>query len=213
MVCCILTFPFSVFLSVKFVKNYERIVILRLGRVINKEKVSGTFYVIPFIDKYRIVDLRLLTFNIPPQQVLTSDSVTVNVDAILFYRITNATVSVIYVEDAHKSTQLLAQTTLRDMIGTYSMYELLTDRLKIAASMQTVLHSIGYDWGIKVERVEIKDVSLPVQLQKALAREAEETRNANAKIISANGEKQASRELSNAAKTLGKFKFIQFNLI
>ena len=122
MLFCVLIFPFSILLSVKLVKDYQRIVILRLGRVLPKNAV-GTVYLIPFIDAFHIVDLRLITFSIEPQQILTRDSVTISVDAIVFYRVSNAVISIVNVEDAHRSIQVLAQTTLMNTLGLHSIYE------------------------------------------------------------------------------------------
>jgi len=133
------------------------------------------------IESYQKVDLRTITLGVPPQEVLTKDSVTVSVDAVVYYRVSNATVSVANVENAHHSTRLLAQTTLRNILGTKNLHEILSDRESISGSMQTVLDEATTAWGIKVERVEIKDARLPVQLQRAMAAEAEAAREARAK--------------------------------
>ncbi|VDK42782.1 unnamed protein product [Anisakis simplex] len=181
-VILISTFPISVCFCVKVVQEYERAVIFRLGRLIGGgAKGPGIFFVLPCIESYTKVDLRTVSFNVPPQEILTKDSVTVSVDAVVYYRVCNATVSVANVENAHHSTRLLAQTTLRNMLGTKSLAEILSDRDAIAMSMQTLLDDATESWGIKVERVEIKDVRLPVQLQRAMAAEAEATREARAK--------------------------------
>ncbi|KHN84058.1 Stomatin-2 [Toxocara canis] len=199
-VILISTFPISVCFCVKVVQEYERAVIFRLGRLIGGgAKGPGIFFVLPCIESYTKVDLRTVSFNVPPQEILTKDSVTVSVDAVVYYRVCNATVSVANVENAHHSTRLLAQTTLRNMLGTKSLAEILSDRDAIAMSMQTLLDEATESWGIKVERVEIKDVRLPVQLQRAMAAEAEATREARAKVIAAEGEQKASRSLQEAA--------------
>uniref|UniRef100_A0A915E202 Band 7 domain-containing protein n=1 Tax=Ditylenchus dipsaci TaxID=166011 RepID=A0A915E202_9BILA len=156
------------------------------------------------IESYTKVDLRTVSFSVPPQEILTRDSVTVSVDAVVYYRISNATVSVANVENAHHSTRLLAQTTLRNMLGTRNLAEILSDRDNIACSMQTLLDEATDSWGIKVERVEIKDVRLPVQLQRAMAAEAEATREARAKVIAAEGEQKASRSLHEAAEVIAQ---------
>ncbi|KAK4321946.1 hypothetical protein Pmani_007278 [Petrolisthes manimaculis] len=135
-------------------------------------------------------------------EVLTKDSVTVSVDAVVYYRVSNATVSVANVENAHHSTRLLAQTTLRNMLGTKNLHEILGDRESISCDMQGVLDDATENWGIKVERVEIKDVRLPVQLQRAMAAEAEAAREARAKVIAAEGEQKASRALKEAAEVI-----------
>lgn len=140
--------------------------------------------------------------SVPPQEVLTKDSVTVSVDAVVYYRVSNATVSVANVENAHHSTRLLAQTTLRNILGTKNLHEILSDRESISGSMQAALDDATEPWGIKVERVEIKDVRLPVQLQRAMAAEAEAAREARAKVIAAEGEQKASRALRDASNVI-----------
>merc|ERR1712051_762892 len=142
------------------------------------------------------------TLDVPPQEVLTKDSVTVSVDAVVYYRVSNATVSVANVENAHHSTRLLAQTTLRKILGTKSLHEILSDRESISNSMQNALDEATEPWGIKVERVEIKDARLPEQLQRAMAAEAEASREARAKAIAADGEKRASKALREASRTI-----------
>jgi len=175
----------------------------RLGRLVGGgAKGPGLFFVMPCIETYTKVDLRTVSFSVPPQEILTRDSVTVSVDAVVYYRISNATVSVANVENAHHSTRLLAQTTLRNMLGTRNLSEILSDRDNIAGSMQILLDEATDSWGIKVERVEIKDVRLPIQLQRAMAAEAEATREARAKIIAAEGEQKASRSLHDAATVI-----------
>ncbi|MFH4974425.1 hypothetical protein AB6A40_001134 [Gnathostoma spinigerum] len=199
------TFPIAICFCVKIVQEYERAVIFRLGRLIGGgAKGPGIFFLLPCIETYTKVDLRTVSFNVPPQEVLTKDSVTVSVDAVVYYRICNATISVANVENAHHSTRLLAQTTLRNMLGMRSLSEILSDRDAIAFSMQTLLDDATESWGIKVERVEIKDVRLPVQLQRAMAAEAEATREARAKIIAAEGEQKASRSLQEAAMVISQ---------
>jgi len=143
--------------------------------------------------------MRTITLSVPPQEVLTRDSVTVSVDAVVYYRVSNATVSVANVENAHHSTRLLAQTTLRNILGTKSLHEILSDRESISNAMQSALDEATEPWGIKVERVEIKDARLPEQLQRAMAAEAEASREARAKVIAADGEKRASKALREAS--------------
>ncbi|RWS23962.1 band 7 protein-like protein [Leptotrombidium deliense] len=201
----IATLPFSLMFCVKVVQEYERAVIFRLGRLLHGgAKGPGIFFILPCIENYTKVDLRTLTFDVPPQEVLTKDSVTVSVDAVVYYRVQNATVSVANVENAHHSTRLLAQTTLRNMLGTHNLHEILSDRETISTSMQRYLDNVTDFWGIKVERVEIKDVRLPVQLQRAMAAEAEAAREARAKVIAAEGEQKASRALKEAAEVMSQ---------
>ncbi|KAH9284911.1 Uncharacterized protein ECG_02141 [Echinococcus granulosus] len=187
----------------KVVQEYERAVIFRLGRVMpGSMKGPGIFLCLPCVEECFMVDLRTITFDIPPQEILTKDSVTVSVDAVIYYKVFDAMISVANVENAHHSTRLLAQTTLRNVLGTKRLSEILSERDVISSSMQSVLDDATEAWGIKVERVEIKDVRLPVQLQRAMAAEAEATREARAKVIQAEGERKASRALREASLML-----------
>ncbi|XP_032574483.1 band 7 protein AGAP004871 isoform X12 [Drosophila sechellia] len=200
----IMTLPFSLFVCFKVVQEYERAVIFRLGRLMQGgAKGPGIFFILPCIDSYARVDLRTRTYDVPPQEVLTKDSVTVSVDAVVYYRVSNATVSIANVENAHHSTRLLAQTTLRNTMGTRHLHEILSERMTISGTMQVQLDEATDAWGIKVERVEIKDVRLPVQLQRAMAAEAEAAREARAKVIAAEGEQKASRALREASEVIG----------
>ncbi|KAK6033510.1 SPFH/Band 7/PHB domain protein [Ostertagia ostertagi] len=178
------TLPISACMCIKVVQEYERAVIFRLGRLMpGGAKGPGIFFIVPCIDTYRKVDLRVLSFEVPPQEILSKDSVTVAVDAVVYFRISNATISVTNVEDAARSTKLLAQTTLRNILGTKTLAEMLSDREAISHQMQTTLDEATEPWGVKVERVEVKDVRLPVQLQRAMAAEAEAAREARAKVL------------------------------
>ncbi|XP_014608991.1 PREDICTED: band 7 protein AGAP004871 isoform X2 [Polistes canadensis] len=186
------------------VQEYERAVIFRLGRLLSGgAKGPGIFFILPCVDNYARVDLRTRTYDVPPQEVLTKDSVTVSVDAVVYYRVNNATISIANVENAHHSTRLLAQTTLRNTMGTRPLHEILSERETISGNMQISLDEATDTWGIKVERVEIKDVRLPVQLQRAMAAEAEAAREARAKVIAAEGEQKASRALREASEVIG----------
>ncbi|XP_073347366.1 stomatin (EPB72)-like 3a [Pagrus major] len=199
------TFPLTLFMCVKIVKEYERAVIFRLGRITDrKPKGPGLFFVLPCTDNFVKVDLRTVSFDIPPQEILTKDSVTVSVDGVVYFRIQCPISSVANVSNAHSSTRLLAQTTLRNVLGTKNLSELLSDREGISLSMQESLDEATDPWGIKVERVEIKDVKLPQQLQRAMAAEAEASREARAKIIAAEGEMKASRALKEASLVIAE---------
>jgi len=199
------TLPFSLCVLLKVVQEYERAVIFRLGRLLpGGAKGPGIFFVLPCIESYQKVDLRTITLGVPPQEVLTKDSVTVSVDAVVYYRVSNATVSVANVENAHHSTRLLAQTSLRNILGTKNLHEILSDRESISLAMQTILDEATAAWGIKVERVEIKDARLPEQLQRAMAAEAEAAREARAKVIAAEGEKKASGALREASEIISE---------
>ncbi|XP_006811351.1 band 7 protein AGAP004871-like [Saccoglossus kowalevskii] len=201
----VLTLPISVWFCIKVVQEYERAVIFRLGCLLHGgAKGPGIFFILPCIDAYQKVDLRTVTFDVPPQEILSRDSVTVAVDAVVYYRITNPTISITNVEDAQRSTRLLAQTTLRNVLGTKTLQELLADRESVSFQMQSALDEATDLWGIKVERVEMKDVRLPVQLQRAMAAEAEASREAKAKVIAAEGERNASRALKEAADVLSQ---------
>ncbi|CAF4273922.1 unnamed protein product [Rotaria sp. Silwood2] len=201
----IITFPLSLCFCLKVVQEYERAVIFRLGRILaNGARGPGLFFILPCIDTYSKVDLRTVTFDVPPQEILTRDSVTVAVDAVVYFRIFNAVISITNVEDAAKSTKLLAATTLRNVLGTKTLHEILAERDKIDTLIQTSLDEATDPWGVKVERVEVKDVRLPVALQKAMAAEAEASRDARAKIIAAEGEMKASRGLKEAADIINE---------
>ncbi|MED6284479.1 hypothetical protein CHARACLAT_019609 [Characodon lateralis] len=179
----LVTLPISVWMCIKIVKEYERAIIFRLGRILRGgAKGPGLFFILPCTDSFINVDMRTITFDIPPQEVLTKDSVTVSVDGVVYYRVQNATLAVANITNADAATRLLAQTTLRNVLGTKNLAEILSDREEIAHSMQSTLDDATDDWGIKVERVEIKDVKLPLQLQRAMAAEAEATREARAKF-------------------------------
>ncbi|XP_049271705.1 stomatin isoform X1 [Rhipicephalus sanguineus] len=201
----ILTFPLSLLMCIKIVQEYERAVIFRLGRLVKGgARGPGLFFIIPCIDNYTKVDLRTVSFDVPPQEILTKDSVTVAVDAVVYYRIQNATVAVTNVEDYGRSTRLLAATTLRNVLGTKSLSEILSEREAISHTMQANLDEATDAWGVKVERVEIKDVRLPVQMQRAMAAEAEASREARAKVIAAEGEQRAARSLKEAADVISE---------
>ncbi|XP_051268703.1 erythrocyte band 7 integral membrane protein isoform X3 [Dicentrarchus labrax] len=199
------TLPISIWMCIKIVKEYERAIIFRLGRILRGgAKGPGLFFILPCTDSFINVDMRTITFDIPPQEVLTKDSVTVSVDGVVYYRVQNATLAVANITNADAATRLLAQTTLRNVLGTKNLAEILSDREEIAHSMQSTLDDATDDWGIKVERVEIKDVKLPHQLQRAMAAEAEATREARAKVIAAEGEMNASRALKEASLVIAE---------
>ncbi|XP_055384428.1 band 7 protein AGAP004871-like isoform X2 [Condylostylus longicornis] len=200
----ILTFPISIFICFKVVSEFERAVIFRMGRLSGGARGPGVFFVLPCVDDYCKVDLRTVSFDVPPQEVLTKDSVTVTVDAVVYYRISDPLKAVIQVSNYSHSTRLLAATTLRNVLGTKNLSELLVEREAISHTMQTSLDEATDPWGVKVERVEIKDVSLPTALQRAMAAEAEAAREARAKVIAAEGEMKSSRALKEASDTLSE---------
>ncbi|XP_043928010.1 stomatin-like [Protopterus annectens] len=195
-----ITFPFTIWFCFKIVKEYERAVIFRLGRISSgRAKGPGLFFVLPCTDNFVKVDLRTISFDIPPQEILTKDSVTICVDGVVYFRIYNAINSVARVTNAYAAARMLAQTMLRNVLGTKTLAQVLSDREEIANYLQSSLDEASHEWGIKVERVELKDVKLPVQMQRAMAAEAEATREAKAKIIAAEGEMNASRALKEAS--------------
>jgi len=199
----ICTFPFSLMFCLKIVQEYERAVIFRVGRLKQGgAKGPGIFFVLPCVDNYIKVDLRTVSFDVPPQEILSKDSVTIAVDAVVYFRIQNPISSVVNVEDATRSTKLLAQTTLRNVLGTKSLSEILMEREQISQSIQHTLDEATDPWGVKVERVEVKDVRLPQQLQRAMAAEAEASREARAKVIAAEGEMNAARALKEASEVI-----------
>merc|ERR1739846_70256 len=164
----------------------------------------GMFFVIPCTDEIRVMDLRTVSFDVPPQEILTKDSVTVAVDAVVYYRISSPLSAVCNVADFAKSTKLLASTTLRTVLGTKNLAEILSDRETIATHLLDLLDTATDPWGVKVERVEVKDVRLPQNLQRAMAAEAEATREARAKVIAAEGEQKASRALKEASDIISE---------
>lgn len=201
----VITFPFSLFFVIKIVQEYERAIIFRLGRLLpGGPRGPGLFFVIPCIDSVSIVDLRTVTFDVPPQEVLSKDFVTVKVDAVVYLRINNSMSAVTNVANYSHSTQLLASTTLRNVLGTKTLSDILSEREAISHQMQIILDEATEAWGVKVERVEIKDVHIPIELQRALATEAEATREARAKVIAADGEQRASRSLKEAAEVIAE---------
>jgi len=196
----LITMPFSLFVTVKQVQEYQRAVIFRLGRVKKGGAVGpGLFFIIPCMDSIQVVDLRTVSFDVPPQEILTKDSVTVAVDAVVYYKISDPMSSVVNISNASSSTRLLASTTLRNALGTRTLQEILAEREGVAAQILEHLDAATDEWGIKVERVEVKDVRLPQSLQRAMAAEAEAAREARAKVIAAEGEQKASKALKEAS--------------
>lgn len=198
-----LTLPFSLVVSIKIVNEYERAVIFRLGRVRKgKARGPGIFFILPCIDEYFEVDLRTISFDVPSQEILSKDAVTVNVDAVVYFRVQDPMKAILELKNADYATRLIAQTTLRNVLGTKELTEILTERENISQTLQSILDSATDPWGVKVERVEIKDVSLPKNMQRAMAAEAEARREAKAAIIAAEGEKTASENLKEASEIL-----------
>lgn len=185
----------------KILREYERAVIFRLGKY-QHTKGPGLIVLIPFIDKVERVDLRVLTINVDKQEVITKDNVTVNVDAITFFRVVDAEEAVIQVERYIHATSMLAQTTLRSIVGQVELDELLANREKVNKSIQEIIDRHTDPWGIKVVSVEVRDVVLPENMKRAMARQAETERDRRAKVINAEGEYQAAQRLVDAAKMI-----------
>jgi regulator of protease activity HflC (stomatin/prohibitin superfamily) len=187
--------------SIKIVQEYERGVIFRLGRCVGA-KGPGVFFIIPVLDKITKVNLQIIAAPVASQAVITKDNVTVTVDAVAFFQVIDPAASVVRIRDWYTSSQLVAQTSLRSIVGRHDLDQLLSERERIDAELQIALDTQTEPWGVKVHRVEIRDVGLPDQMQRAMARQAEAERERRAKIIAAEGELQASQKLGQAADVI-----------
>ena len=188
---------------IKILNEYERGVIFRLGRLISA-KGPGIIFLIPLVDKMQKVSLRLVTLDIPPQDVITRDNVSIKVNAVVYYRVMDSNNAIVEVENYAYATTQLAQTTLRSVCGQAELDELLAEREKISLRLQEILDKDTDPWGIKVSKVEIKHIDLPPEMQRAMAKQAEAERERRAKVIHAEGEFQASQKLSEAAVIISK---------
>lgn len=203
-------FMFIVFLvgaflvmSVKVLNEYERGVIFRLGRIIGA-KGPGLIILIPIVDRMVRVDMRTVTMDVPPQDVISRDNVTIKVNAVVYFRVVEPNRAVVEVENFLLATSKLAQTTLRSVLGQVELDELLSSRESINHRLQTILDTQTEPWGVKVSNVEVKQIDLPAEMQRAMARQAEAERERRAKVIAAEGELQASQKLSEAALVMEK---------
>ncbi len=185
---------------VKIVKEYERAVIFRLGRLLGA-KGPGVFIILPFLDKIRIVDLRILTLDVPKQGIITKDNVTVDVDAVVYLKVADPINAIIKIQDYITSSSLISQTTLRDVIGQVEFDDILTKRDELNKQVQAILDEITDPWGIKVSSVAIRDVSLPDVMQRAIAKQAEAEREKRSRIIISEGEMQAAQNMAKAAES------------
>jgi regulator of protease activity HflC (stomatin/prohibitin superfamily) len=185
--------------AIKVAREYERGVIFRLGRLLPEPKGPGLFILIPIVDRMVKVDLRTITLNIPPQEVITKDNVPVRVNAVAYFRIVSPKDAIVQVENFMVATSQIAQTTLRSVLGQHQLDELLSERDKINNILQGIIDEQTAPWGIKVSIVEVKDVEIPTGMQRAMARQAEAERERRAKIINAEGEFQAAERLKDAA--------------
>jgi regulator of protease activity HflC (stomatin/prohibitin superfamily) len=189
--------------SIRIVKEYERGVVFRLGRVDpDNVKGPGLRVLVPFIDRMYKVDLRTVTMEVPPQEVITKDNVTIKVNAVVYFNVMNPVAAVIKIADHLRATSLIAQTTLRNILGQHEMDEILAEREKIGQALQKIIDESTDTWGVKVTTVEIKDIELPDIMRRAMARQAEAERERRAKVIAADGEFQASQKLHEAAKII-----------
>ena len=187
--------------SIKIVQEYERGVIFRLGRCVGA-KGPGVFFIIPVLDKIVKINLQIIAAPVASQQVITKDNVTVTVDAVAYFQVVDPAASVVKIRDWYTASQLVAQTSLRSIVGRHDLDQLLSERERIDSELQIALDTQTEPWGIKVHRVEIRDVGLPEQMQRAMARQAEAERERRAKIIAAEGELQASQKLGQAADVI-----------
>jgi regulator of protease activity HflC (stomatin/prohibitin superfamily) len=190
--------------AIRVVREYERGIIFRLGRLLPDPKGPGLFFLIPIVDRMVKVDLRTVTLNVPPQEVITKDNVPVRVNAVAYFRIVAPKDAIVQVENFMVATSQIAQTTLRSVLGQHVLDELLSEREKINSILQGIIDEATAPWGIKVSIVEVKDVEIPGGMQRAMARQAEAERERRAKIINAEGEFQASERLKDAALVIEK---------
>ena len=187
--------------SIRILREYERGVIFRLGRLI-AQKGPGLILLIPFIDQMVRIDLRTVTLNVPPQEVITRDNVTVRVNAVAYFRVLDPNKAVTEIENFLLATSQISQTTLRSVLGKAELDSLLAERERLNLDLQQIIDEQTEPWGVKVSTVEVKDVELPVEMQRAIARQAEAERERRAKIIAADGEFQAAEKLSQAANIM-----------
>ena len=202
----VLAFLLVIFLvsAIKVAREYERGIIFRLGRLLAEPKGPGLFILIPIVDRMVRVDLRTITLNIPPQEVITKDNVPVRVNAVAYFRIIDPERAIVQVENYMVATSQIAQTTLRSVLGQHVLDELLSERDKINTILQGIIDEATSPWGIKVSIVEVKDVEIPSGMQRAMARQAEAERERRAKVIAAEGEFQASERLKDAANVMSE---------
>lgn len=190
--------------SVKILNEYERGVVFRLGKLLPRPKGPGVVLVFPPLDRMVRVDLRTIVMDVPPQDVITRDNVSVKVNAVVYFRVMDPQRAIVEVENFHYATSQLAQTTLRAVLGQVELDDLLAERERLNRDLQQILDTQTDPWGVKVSAVEVKHVDLPPDMQRAIAKQAEAEREKRAKIIHAEGEFQAARQLGNAAEIIAK---------
>jgi regulator of protease activity HflC (stomatin/prohibitin superfamily) len=192
-----------VWMGLNIVNEYQRLVVFRLGRVVGA-RGPGMVIIIPVIEKAYRMDMRVITMDVPPQDVITKDNVSVKVNAVVYFRVVDPTKALVQVENYMVATSQLAQTTLRSVCGQGDLDDLLSERDKINAKIQTILDEDTDPWGIKVSKVEVKHIDLPQEMQRAMAKQAEAERERRAKVIAAEGEFQASQKLADAAEIMAR---------
>jgi regulator of protease activity HflC (stomatin/prohibitin superfamily) len=190
--------------GIRILAEYERGVVFRLGRVTAEPKGPGLIWLIPMIDRMVRISTRIVTMDVPPQDVITRDNVSVKVNAVLYFRVMNPKDAVLQVENFMYATSQLSQTTLRSVLGEMELDDLLSEREKINHKLQTIIDQSTDPWGVKVTSVEVKHIDLPVDMQRAMARQAEAERERRAKVIAAEGEFQASEKLAQASHVLSE---------
>ncbi|MFZ4715168.1 MAG: slipin family protein [Bacteriovoracaceae bacterium] len=196
---------FILFSTVKILQEYERGVVFRLGRFAGV-RGPGMIILIPGLERMQRVELRTVTLDIPSQDIITRDNVTLKVNGVVYFKVNNPELAIISIENYLMATSQIAQTTLRTVVGQYELDEILSQRETINAKLATILDDLTEPWGVKVANVEVKSIDLPVEMQRAMARQAEAEREKRAKIISAEGELEASKKLAEAARILGEQK-------
>ncbi|MCA9601830.1 MAG: slipin family protein [Polyangiales bacterium] len=203
-IAAFLAFP-AILKGFYIINQYERGIVFRLGRVEQSQvREPGLTFVFPFVDRLVKIDIRTVTLDVPPQEVITKDNVTIKVNAVVYFHVQNPVDAVIRVANYYSATSLYAQTTLRNILGQHELDEVLAERTKIADSLEAIIDKKTDEWGIKVTAVEIKDIELPAEMQRAMARQAEAERERRAKIIAADGEHQSAQRLQEAASVLAQ---------
>lgn len=199
----ILLVLFILFYSVRILKEYERAVVFRLGRYVGI-RGPGLILLIPFIETMTIVNMRTIVMDVPPQDIITKDNVSVKVNAVVYFKVLTPEKSILEVDDVYYATSQISQTTLRSVVGRFDLDDLLSSRDKINKEMQSIIDAQTDPWGVKIAAVEIKHIDLPAEMQKAMSRQAESERERRAKIILAEGEFQAAEKLAEASRIMGE---------
>lgn len=190
--------------SIRIVQEYERGVIFRLGRVLPGARGPGLFFIIPIIDRMVKVNLQIVTLDVPPQDIITKDNITVRVNAVVYFQVFQAVKAIVEIQNYLFATSQIAQTTLRAILSKVDLDDILTERDRLNSELQRIIDELTDPWGVKVALVEIKDVDLPVEMQRMIARQAEAERERRAKVINAEGEYQASERLAQAAEVISR---------